>query len=82
MIHDCLFTVTAINIPYFNGDSFISYPSFNESFGTTRVYLELRPITSDGLVLYNGQSNRTDYISLTLSSGIIRYQYDLGSDRE
>ena len=29
----------------------------NDSFGTTRVYLELRPNTSDGLVLYNGQSN-------------------------
>ena len=79
MIHDCLFTVTTINIPYFNGDSFISYPSFNESFGTTRVYLELRPNTLDGLVLYNGQINGTDYISLSLSSGFIQFQYDLGS---
>ena len=79
MIHDCLFTVTTINIPYFNGDSFISYPSFNESFGTTRVNLELRPNTSDGLVLYNGQINGTDYISLSLSSGFIQFQYDLGN---
>ena len=79
MIHDCLFTVITINIPYLNGDSFISYPSCNDSFGTTRVYLELRPNTSDGLVLDNGQSNGTDYISLTLSSGIIQFQYDLGS---
>ena len=71
MIHDCLFTVTTINIPYFNGDSFISYPSFNDSFGTTRVYLEQRPNASDDLVLYNAQANGTDYTLLTLSSGIV-----------
>ena len=80
MKHDCLLiTVTTITIPYFNGESvgdfFISYPSFNDSFGTTKVYLELTPDTSDGLVFYNG----TDYISLILSSGIIQFQYDLGS---
>ena len=81
MIHDCLFTVITINIPYLNGNSFSSLIlySCNDSFGTTRIYLELRPNTSDGLVLDNGQSNGTDYISLTLSSGIIQFQYDLGS---
>ena len=73
------FTVTTIKIPYFNGNSFISYPSFNDTFVTTRIYLELRPNDSDGLVLYNGQANGTDYISLTLSSGIVQFQYDLGS---
>ena len=71
--------VIGVDIPYFNGNSFIAYPSFNESFGTTRIYLELRPNTSDGLVLYNGQINGTDYISLSLSSGIVQFQYDLGS---
>ena len=73
------FTVTIINIPYFNGDSYISYPSFNDSFGTTRLYLELRPNSSDGLVLYNGQINGTDYISLSLFSSFVQFQYDLGS---
>ena len=73
------FTVTLINTPYFNGDSYISYPSFNDTFGTTRLYLELRPNSSDGLVLYNGQINGTDYISLSLSSSFVQFQYDLGS---
>ena len=72
-------TVTIINIPYFNGDSYISYPSFNDSFGTTRLYLELRPNSSDGLVLYNGQMNGTDYISLSLSLSFVQFRYDLGS---
>ena len=68
-----------MNISYFNGDSYISYPSFNDSFGTTRLYLELRPISSDGLILYNGQIIGTDYISLSLSSSFVQFQYDLGS---
>ena len=76
---NCSFTVTIINIPYFNGDSYISYPSFNDSFGTTRLYLELRPNSSDGLVLYNGQINGADYILLSLFSSFIQFQYDLGS---
>jgi len=76
---DFLLTVTAINIPYFSGDSYISYPSLNQSFGTTRLYLELRPNSSDGLILYNGQVNGTDYISLSISSSFVQFQYDLGS---
>ena len=73
--------ITAINIsiPYFNGSSFITYPSFNASIETTRIYLELRPNTFDGSILYNGQINGTDYISLSLSSGFVQFQYDLGS---
>ena len=71
------FTVTLINTPYFNGDSYISYPSYNDTFGTTRLYLELRPNSSDGLVLYNGQINGTDYISLSLSVIESRYMLDL-----
>ena len=74
----CL-TVIRINIPFFNGNSFITYTSFNKSIETTRIYLELRPNTLDGLMLYNGQINGTDYILLSLSSGFVQFQYDLGS---
>jgi len=71
--------VTIINVVYFSGNSFISYPSLNESFGNTRLYLEIKPNASDGLILYNGQTNGMDFISLSLSSGVVRFQYDLGS---
>ena len=74
-----IFTVTGINTPHFNGDSYISYPSINDSFGTIKLYLELRPNSSDGLILYNGQISGTDYISLSLSSNFVQFQYDLGS---
>ena len=76
------FTVIAIDIPHFNGDSYISYPSINDdSLGTvpSRIHLELRPNSSDGLILYNGQISGTDYISLSLSSSFVQFQYDLGS---
>ena len=64
---------------YFTGNSYISYPSLNESFGNTRLYLEIKPNASDGLILYNGQTNGTEYISLSLSSGFVQFQYNLGS---
>ena len=73
--------MTTINIPYFNGDSYISYPSISGSLGTvsSRIRLEMRPNSSDGLILYNGQVIGTDYISLSLSSSFVQFQYDLGN---
>ena len=74
-----IYVVTVIDVVYFTGDSYISYPSLNESFGNTRLYLEVKPNASDGLILYNGQTNGMDYISLSLLSGYVQFQYNLGS---
>ena len=63
-------TVIIIDIPHFYGDSYISYPSINDSLGTvaSRIHLELRPNSSDGLMLYNRHISGTDYISLSLQA--------------
>ena len=45
----------------------------------SRIHLELRPNSSDGLILYNGQTSGTDYVSLSLSLNFVQFQYDLGS---
>ena len=68
------------NNPNFNDDSYVSYPSINESLETvpSRSYI-LRTETKLSLILCNGQISGTDYILLNLSSSFVQFRYDWGS---
>ena len=74
-----MYAVTDIITPYFNGNtSFLVHPSLVNAFAITYLYIEIRPYSLDGLILFNGQSDGPDYITILLRSGLVEYHYNLG----
>lgn len=67
-------------IPHFSGQSYISYPSLTNAHAVTTLLVEIRPINSDGLVLYNGQLGGPDFIAVELVSGRVAFSYSLGPE--
>ena len=56
------------------------YSSLVNSFAYTRLLLEIRPASSDGLLLYNGQSGGgPDFIAVLLRDSVVEFRYNLGS---
>ena len=71
--------VADILIPYFNGNtSHLVHPSLVNAFAITYFYIEIRPSSLDGLILFNGQSDGPDFIALTLRNGQMEFRYNLG----
>ena len=69
----------SVSVPYFDGSSsFLAYPTPTDSFAMTYLYLEVRPASSDGLLLLNSQLGGTDFIALALREGRVELWYDLG----
>ena len=73
-------TVLGLVIPYFNGQSYIAYPSLINAFAMTLLYLEIRPASSEGLVFFNQQLSGPDFISVSLLSGRVVFRYSLGPE--
>lgn len=80
MLSVLLLTGLELVIPYFNGQSHIAYPSLINAFAMTLLYLEIRPASSEGLILFNQQLNGPDFISISLLSGRVVFRYSLGPD--
>ena len=81
VLSKCVDTLISSNNPNFNGDSYISYPSINESLETVLSRSDiLRTETKLSLILCNGQISGTDYILLNLSSNFVQFRYDWGSE--
>jgi hypothetical protein len=70
-----------LTIPFFNGNSYLSYPKIVNSFSmTNEVSIELYANSTNGLILFNSQSaGKPDYISLSLVDGSLQFSYNLGS---
>ena len=76
-----MFVFPAVNIliPSFDGRaSFIAYPTLDDAFYITFLYLEIRPALPDGLILLNTQINGPDFIAIALRGGRAEFWYDLG----
>lgn len=68
-----------MTVPYFDGStSFISFPTLINAFSMTFLYLDIRPASSDGLILLNTQLNGPDFIAIALRGGRVELWYDLG----
>ena len=72
-------TAIDIQVPYFNGQSYIAYDSLTGVFATTTINIEIRPSSPDGLILFNQQTDRADYVAVILRDGRIEFLYNLGS---
>lgn len=66
-------------MPYFTGQSYITYNSLTGVFATTALNLEIQPSSPDGLVLFNQQMDGVDYIAVLLRNGKVEFHYNLGT---
>lgn len=79
LLQFCTFIASNISIPYFNGiTSYLVHPTLVNAFAITYFYVEIRPSSSNGLILFNGQNNGPDYVALLLRNGHAEFHYNLG----
>ncbi|XP_026579671.1 basement membrane-specific heparan sulfate proteoglycan core protein-like, partial [Pseudonaja textilis] len=72
-------TVTS---PHFPGaDAFISYPTLTRNPYELRLEVEVKPLSPNGLVLFNGGDGSpvADFVSLNMANGHLEFRYELGS---
>uniref|UniRef100_A0AAX7SET4 Agrin n=1 Tax=Astatotilapia calliptera TaxID=8154 RepID=A0AAX7SET4_ASTCA len=55
-------------IPSFGGQSYLAFPTMS-AYHTVRIAMEFRASEMDGILLYNGQDRKKDFISLALVNG-------------
>lgn len=71
-----------LQVPSFNGSSHLRYKGLGEDVLTwLDMEITLKPTTSDGLILYNGQRNdgEGDFMAMYLIDGFVEFAYDLGT---
>lgn len=76
-------TETRFLIPSFNGSSYFQFFGLG-AYGSdmfTEIRLYIKPISPDGLFLYNGarMDGQGDFLSLNLVDGYVEFRFDLGS---
>lgn len=55
-------------IPSFGGKSYLAFPTM-KAYHTVRIAIEFRASDTTGLLLYNGQDGKKDFLSLALVEG-------------
>uniref|UniRef100_A0A3B5KQ96 Uncharacterized protein n=1 Tax=Xiphophorus couchianus TaxID=32473 RepID=A0A3B5KQ96_9TELE len=65
-------------IPSFGGQSFLAFPTMS-AYHTVRIAMEFRASEMNGLLLYNGQMKKKDFISLALVNSRVELKFNTGS---
>ncbi|XP_054869234.1 agrin isoform X7 [Amphiprion ocellaris] len=65
-------------IPSFGGQSYLAFQTMS-AYHTVRIAMEFRASEMTGLLLYNGQDGKKDFISLALVSGRMELRFNTGS---
>ncbi|XP_038145818.1 agrin isoform X3 [Cyprinodon tularosa] len=65
-------------IPSFGGQSYLAFPTMS-AYHTARIAMEFRASEMNGLLLYNGQMRKKDFISLALVNGRVELKFNTGS---
>ncbi|KAM6929895.1 agrin isoform 2-T2 [Lycodopsis pacificus] len=65
-------------IPSFGGQSYLAFPTMS-AYHTVRIAMEFRASEMTGLLLYNGQTGKKDFISLALVNGKVELRFNTGS---
>uniref|UniRef100_A0A8C9RLP8 Agrin n=1 Tax=Scleropages formosus TaxID=113540 RepID=A0A8C9RLP8_SCLFO len=58
-------------IPAFGGKSYLAFPTM-KAYHTVRIAMEFRTFETTGLLLFNGQNGKKDFLSLALLSGHVQ----------
>lgn len=61
-------TVVKYFIPSFGGQSYLAFQTMS-AYHTVRIAMEFRASEMTGILLYNGQDSKKDFISLALVNG-------------
>ncbi|XP_068453811.1 agrin isoform X7 [Clinocottus analis] len=65
-------------IPSFGGQSYLAFTTMT-AYHTVRIAMEFRASEMTGLLLYNGQTGKKDFISLALVNGKVELRFNTGS---
>ncbi|XP_077941552.1 agrin isoform X4 [Gasterosteus aculeatus] len=65
-------------IPSFGGQSYLAFPTMS-AYHTVRIAMEFRASETTGVLLYNGQTGKKDFISLALVNGKVELRFNTGS---
>ncbi|XP_028848509.1 agrin isoform X3 [Denticeps clupeoides] len=65
-------------IPAFGGKSYLAFPTM-KAYHTVRIAMEFRTSEMNGILLYNGQSGKKDFLSLALIDGKVELRFNTGS---
>ncbi|XP_069039939.1 agrin isoform X5 [Lepisosteus oculatus] len=65
-------------IPSFGGKSYLAFTTM-KAYHTMRIAMEFRASELNGLLLFNGQNGRKDFVSLALASGFVELRFNTGS---
>uniref|UniRef100_A0A668A9S5 Agrin n=1 Tax=Myripristis murdjan TaxID=586833 RepID=A0A668A9S5_9TELE len=65
-------------IPSFGGKSYLAFPTMR-AYHTVRIAMEFRASEMTGILLYNGQEGKKDFLSLALVNGKVELRFNTGS---
>ncbi|XP_034447565.1 agrin isoform X9 [Hippoglossus hippoglossus] len=65
-------------IPSFGGQSYLAFQTMS-AYHTVRIAMEFRASETTGILLYNGQEGKKDFISLALVNGRVELRFNTGS---
>ncbi|XP_061592745.1 agrin-like [Cololabis saira] len=65
-------------IPSFGGQSYLAFRTMT-AYHTVRIAMEFRASETTGLLLFNGQMQKKDFISLALVNGKVELRFNTGS---
>ncbi|TRZ02482.1 hypothetical protein DNTS_030304 [Danionella cerebrum] len=65
-------------IPSFGGKSYMAFPTMR-AYHTVRIAMEFRASEMTGILLYNGQKSKKDFLSLALVEGHVELRFNTGS---
>ncbi|XP_077371201.1 agrin isoform X10 [Festucalex cinctus] len=65
-------------IPSFGGHSYLAFQTMS-AYHTVRIAMEFRASEMTGILLYNGQENKKDFISLAVVNGKVELRFNTGS---
>ncbi|KAM9830052.1 agrin isoform 2-T2 [Syngnathus typhle] len=65
-------------IPSFGGHSYLAFQTMS-AYHTVRIAMDFRASEMTGILLYNGQENKKDFISLAVVNGKVELRFNTGS---
>ncbi|KAL1021294.1 hypothetical protein UPYG_G00011350 [Umbra pygmaea] len=65
-------------IPSFGGKSYLAFDTMR-AYHTVRIAMEFRAAEMTGILLFNGQDGKKDFLSLTLVNGKVELKFNTGS---
>nr|XP_056721446.1 basement membrane-specific heparan sulfate proteoglycan core protein [Euleptes europaea] len=71
-----------VTTPYFHGgEAFVSYPPLTNIHYELRVDIEIKPLSSGGLIFFSGGNGApvADFVSLSMADRHMEFRYELGS---